>query len=386
VAGTIWFTRKDHKLRSSSRRQIVSDALIDLCRGQPVDLPPDEGVHADFVEAVRHHRLAPLAEIQLRDTAPAIAKTLVTDRDAAKASYIKSIMLLAGLDEILGDIPWLAFKGPVLSEYAHPVPGLRSFNDVDVLVSPARLRDTAEQLLAAGWQIADNGQVLRMTETPGEMHWISAAGIVVDLHWSMINSAKTRRAFPTVTDQLLADRVRVTVGLSSTWTLSPADTLVHVCVHAAKTGANHMQMLLDADQLVRQTEDWDSVIRQVQRWGAAQAVAIVLHRARSILGTPTPPDLDQRLGVSGGFHLVTRVTNRLSPVPSLRQDPSLARLVARSAHPGNAKTLAAMARRAVNGVAYRLGPGTTPLTWARTDSDTLETYLRAVEAEAAQSG
>lgn len=341
--------------KARRRRRTVADALVALCLGHPPDLPPDDEIARDLlVTAVRHHRLAPLAQVRLRDAEPSIAHELQADRDVAKERFVASTMLLGGLDDLLGDLPWLAFKGPVLSEHAHPISGLRSFNDLDILVSPFQLRDVAKRLIDAGWQSLDHGDSLNVPATPGEMHWWSPAGIAIDLHWSMINMARTRHRFPLVTDDLLAARVRVPVGLASTWTLAPADTLVHVCLHAAKTGANRMQMLLDADQLVRRTEDWDAVVRRARHWGAGPAVAIVLSRARAVLGTPTPTDLDQQLGVSPTFRLLNRAVNSTSPVPRLRRAPSLARLVARSARPGDFQTLRTVAGRSIEGVVYRL--------------------------------
>src|SRR5699024_9176096 len=97
--------------------------LVAICRGTAVCVPDDDAV----VTAARHHRIAPLAHVRLREAAPAAARTLQADRDAAKSLHIRSSMLLAHVDEVLGDIPWVVFKGPVLSELAHPVAGLRSY-------------------------------------------------------------------------------------------------------------------------------------------------------------------------------------------------------------------------------------------------------------------
>lgn len=370
-------------LRPASQKRSVSEALVAVCRDLPVTVPVE--ARDEFVAAVRQHRIAPLAQVRVRDSDPATAASLLPDRETAKERYLKASMLLAALPGVLDDIPWVVFKGPVLSEHAHPVPGLRWFNDVDILVSPSRLRQASGRLLAAGWKVLDRDASLRATATPGEMHWLSPLGLVVDLHWSMINMAKTRHAFPMITDSLLADRMPTTVGLSSTWTLSPVDTLIHTCLHAAKTGANKMQMLLDADQLARSTDDWDAVVDRAHQWGAAQAVAIVLGRARTHLTTPVPADLERRLGVTRAFRLTARATDRLSPVPSLRRSPSLARLVARSARPGNSRTLLAIGRRTVDGVLYRLRPKEDPSPWnwdALAKDDALERYFTAVEREA----
>lgn len=375
--------------RTPTRRRsehIVTRTLVDVCMTQPTQLPLSDQARTVLVEAARHHRVAPLVHAQLSDADEAVAGALRADRDTAKKRFLASTMLLNGLHDLLGDIPWLAFKGPVLSEHAHPVPGIRWFNDVDILVSPSRLRDVTMRLLDAGWRTLDHSENLTAPDPPGEMNWLSPGGVAIDLHWSMLNMPRVRRRYPLVTDRLLADRVRVPVGLASTWTLAPADMLVHVCLHAAKTGANRMQMLLDADQLARRVSSWDAVVAQAHTWGAAPAVAMVLSRSRSVLNTPTPADLEQRLGTSAAFRGLNRVVNRVSSVPSLRRDPSLARLVARSARPGDFQTLRTVTGRSMEGAIYRLRSHEPRDPWDPrrvADSAAIEVFVTAVEREVA---
>ncbi|WP_448071243.1 nucleotidyltransferase family protein [Georgenia yuyongxinii] len=90
------------------------------------DLPADPTVQAQLVTAVRHHRIAPLAHVGLRDLSPDVAARLRPDRDAAIAMHLRTSGVLDRLARLLPDVPWATFKGPVLSELAHPVPGLRA--------------------------------------------------------------------------------------------------------------------------------------------------------------------------------------------------------------------------------------------------------------------
>lgn len=370
--------------RSARPNRTVAAAIADICRNRPPDSTPDATTRRLFVDAARHHRVAPLAHVLLRSSDPDLAAELKADRDAAMSKHISASVALEGLGQILEGLAWVTFKGPVLSEHAHPVSGLRSYQDVDVLVSPSDLRHVTARLLDAGWQIADFSDMLHNPETPGEMHWVSPAGILVDLHWSMINMAPTRRLFSVSTDELLERRVQVPLGLSTTWTLHPVDSVVHVCLHAALTGAHRMLLILDADQLARRITDWDEVVSRAHSWGAETAVAIVMSRASGLLQTPVPDALAKDLGVSSVFRAVTRAIDHVAPVPTLHKEASLARLVARSARPGSAGTLAAVGTRGLLGVAHRLG--TISRRTARTDRrpadlDALETYLQAVETQ-----
>lgn len=321
-----------------------------------------------------------MAHVLLRETEPDIAAELTRDRDRAVAVHLHVTTLVGHLGTLLGEIPWAAFKGPVLSEVAHPVVGLRSYNDLDILVRPADLREVCARLLEAGWTIADFDDMLRNPLTPGEMHWRSPSGALIDLHWAMINMADRRRRFAVPTSELLDRRVPITLGFSSGWTLEPADALAHVCLHAALTGANRLIYLVDAQRMAQRVTNWAEVARRATAWKAAPHVALVLHRARRALGTSPVPDLDRLLGTSPALRVLTGAVDRVAPVAHARRDPGLARLVARAAQPGAARTVLAASRSAVRYLGDRARPSAAPRVPA--DARALDVYLARVEAAA----
>lgn len=364
-------------------RGAVSRTLVEVARGTTPTTREEPARAAELVTALRYHRIGPLGHVRLRDTHPGVSEHLRPDRDAAIAFHVRATIMLDALRGILDGIPWVTFKGPVLSETAHPVPGLRSYRDVDVLVDPSSLRDVTRRLQEAAWVVADYEDMLHNPQTPGEMHWVSPAGILVDLHWSMINMATRRRRFAVGSAALLERRIPVRLGLGEAWTLDPVDALVHVCLHAALTGANKVVYLLDADHLAGRTPDWDEVGQRARAWGAQTHVAVVLGRARAVLGTTLPTGLHRTLGVSTGLWTLSGTVDRLSPVPTLRREASAARLFARAVQPDVTHTLAAVARNVGLGVRHRLQPGqlVAPVR-ERADADALQAYLAAVEAAA----
>ncbi len=365
---------KDRTRRHREVAALAAAVCRDDVRAVPL-LPAD-----DVVRAVRHHRVAPLAHVRLREHAPAIAEVLRRDRDEAKGLHIRVSMLLAQLDALLTDVPWVVFKGPVLSELAHPVPGLRPYGDLDLLVAPEDLRTVSRILLTAGWEVGDYEDMLRNPETPGEMHWFTPVGVQVDLHWSMINMQSRRRLFDIPTGQLLARRRRVRIGLAQAWTMDEADSLVHVALHAALAGANRLSWMLDVDQLARQVDDWHQVTERAWEWGAQAHLALALRRAGTTLGTPVPPEVYPLLGVSPAFLLLLDTVDRLSPVASSRREAGVSRLVARAVRPGLLPTLTLVARNAGQGVLDRLRPPVSaPPERVRAGDEALELYLSTVE-------
>lgn len=330
------------------RRSAVSRVLVAVARGEAPVL--DASVRADpteLVDALRYHRLAPLAHTLLRDAGDGLAEVLRPDRDAAVALHLHATTLLGHVGEILDGVPWVVFKGPVLSELAHPVPGLRSYHDLDLLVAPQDLREATVRLLDAGWQIADFDDMLRNPELPGEMHWSTPSGMLVDLHWSMINTQVRRQRLAVPTTELLRRRDRVELGFSSVWTLDRADGLVHVCLHAALTGANKLIYLVDAQRMADRVADWAEVGERAVEWKAASHVALVLHRARRSLGGALPEGVDRLFGVSPAFRGLTGLVDRVAPVERARAEPGIARLVARAVRPGAVRTVASSARSVV---------------------------------------
>src|SRR3546814_2799915 len=70
-----------------------------------------------------------------REVCPALAAELRVDRDDAIGTHLRASIVLEQIRALLGETPWVTFKGAVLSETAHPRPGLRTYHDVDVLRS-----------------------------------------------------------------------------------------------------------------------------------------------------------------------------------------------------------------------------------------------------------
>lgn len=373
-------------MRRTALRRSVGDVLVTVCRGgQPrlhdelVAMGP--AFTEDLVAAARYHRIAPLAHVALRAHHPELAEWFAGDRTRALTHHLHATARLADLARSLAGLRWLTFKGPVLSEFAHPVPGLRFYKDLDVLVSPREFREACGRLLDDGWQVLLSAESLESAELPGELALADRNGLVLDLHWSMVVSGSVRSRFTADADTLLAGRSAVRLGPSALWTLSPADAVVHVALHAALIGATKLGHLLDADQLARQVDDWDAVAARAQAWAAPVEVAAVLGRAQHTLGTPLPRNLASSLGVGEGMRGLLAELDRRWPVQRLRRDASLVRLVTRALRPGLATTSALAAQRAARGLVHRVVRSVEPARNPPTPA-VLDAYFTRVEAAA----
>ena len=365
--------------QEAARQQALSRSLVAIARGErPTITPALRANPAAFADAVRYHRLAPLAHVLLRDSEPELAGIVQADRDRARAMHLHVTTLLEHLGGLLDGVGWVVFKGPVLSELAHPVPGLRSYQDLDLLVRPEDLREVSSRLAGAGWTIADFEDMLRNAHLPGEMHWRSPSGVLMDLHWSMINMAHRRQRLTVPTADLLHRRERVPLGFASAWALDPVDGLLHVCLHAALTGANKLLYLVDAQRMAARITDWELVGARAGEWKAAPHVALVLHRARRCLGGELPEGLDRILGSTPAFRALTAAVDRAAPVAAARTEPGVARLVARAVRPGAVRTTLASAQSVARYLHERPRPARTGRVQAADGA--LALYLERVEA------
>jgi hypothetical protein len=343
-------------------------------------VPELPGIEDELVRAVRFHRIAPLAHVALREVRPDIAAVLREDRDQALMHHVRVTTTLAAVSSTLADLGWATFKGPVLSETLHPVPGLRSYGDLDVLVAPADLREAGERLFGAGWQPLATPEDLLNGEVTGEIELARTGGAVVDLHWSLVLSETLRRRFTAPTPELLTRSSPLLIGPVEVRTLDPIDTLVHLCHHAAFSGAVRLVHLLDVDQAARRIQDWDEVVRRARSWGAGAQVVLVLGRSRRVLDTPVPRDLDRRLGLSGAFGALVSTVDRIWPIPAVRNEASWPRRVARAARPTATATAIRSLQNAALGAVHRARPAPAAEPLPPATHDDVEAWFSAVEA------
>ena len=229
---------------------------------------------------------------------------------------------LVALADRLGaaGVPWLMVKGPVLAELSYAQPEQRPYGDLDVLVSPGSLRAAVAALEAGGWVVLDRNWTLALHRMVGELHLTGPLGTLVDLHWSLQNRESRRRQVRVGTSTLFERGTTVTLRGLAVRTLSPADTLVHLCLHAAGDGADRLMHLADIAALLPDRPDgWAEVLVTAQEWGVGEAMAIVLQRTAYELDVDVPAATIRRLSPSPGPRLAETAVHRLWPVAGAAQ-------------------------------------------------------------------
>jgi hypothetical protein len=213
-------------------------------------------------------------------------------REEAEAEYRRTASRNAALFERGGalvrdlrsaGVTALALKGAALVASCYRDPGLRPMADLDLAVTLKALFPTLEVFQRAGW-------TPRYTLTPSLIRTRHAApyttrdGLACDLHWRIF-AEPTPAAFE---DELWAASVDADLQGTRIRVLSPADQLLHVCLHGLRWAPEPAVWWVgDAVRIIRAGGiDWDRIVSRAVR-------ARFVLRLREALGY-----LHHRLGVA----------------------------------------------------------------------------------------
>ncbi len=313
--------------------------------------------------AAEWHRVGPalglLVESALTLAGPAagpardrsLVETLARHRQAATGSHLRSVHTLKQVAAALTAVPWVAIKGPVLALLSYPRPDLRWYSDLDVVVVPEFFAVAVEALEALGFVLLDRDFGLARDLGVGQLHLRAPNGTVVDLHHDVTHRTPHRMRLRLPVEVLLDDRSPLP-GVPGAWCPQVEASLIHLCVHAASSGADRLGWFADVHHTVsRQGPDWSRFLDLVAGTYAAAPCALMLDTSRRLLGTPVPDWVGRDLlgGAAGaGIRALGAAADGLDPVPGRRAErPSPARVLARGA--GGSK------RQTAQGVALTLG-------------------------------
>lgn len=240
------------------------------------------------------HGIAGVAYFHARDLSdrfPGLVGELDQARCEALARHVVTVADLATVRAAFAGFgwPWAVLKGPVLAEVAYRRPDLRSYNDLDLLVHPRGFGEALERLEGMGAELLDRNWPLIAASARAQLTVVVAGRTAVDLHWHPINEANVRRAFRWDVTAMLA-RVRpLAVGGAEVPALDPADSLVHLCAHAALSGGHRLVWLKDIErQWATDGVALEKVLERAQPSGLRPLVELMVRRAESIGGPRLP--------------------------------------------------------------------------------------------------
>lgn len=286
-------------------------------------LPPAH-VMALLSHARRHNLEARVLRcLAARDDLHATIVDLVARRQRER--LVQHLRMLSDLRRVArllqeAEISWVVIKGPALGEMAYRDLLVRDAKDLDILVAPAAFRKAVEVLEADGNALHDRNWDLVVGQARGQLHLDLPAGTALDLHWHVIN--RDRDIDTLGTGELLSRRRSVKIAGLDAFVLESTDALLHLVVHAQRSGGRRLSWLLDADQAIRHDPpDWDMLVQRAHRWGVSAAVAALLARSAYVLKTPLPRGILEQLQPRRVMRYTSHAVDVLLPTEHLRIQP-----------------------------------------------------------------
>lgn len=282
-------------------RSSLSALLVESVLGRSGPLPDgaDTVPPEALVAAANAHRVTPAVRRRVDaapDSPPVWKPILDAMRHRQLMVHMAAMSDLGAVSDAFAaaGIRWAVAKGPVLADALWPEPDMREYSDLDVFVHPSDLSIALHELDRAGFALVDRNWPELARSGRAEVALRGRTGLGLDLHWNIVVSPRSRRAFPISLAEMLdrSRRVRFGTGLEAA-TFDPTDSLLHVTFHASQSGANRLVWLGDVHYAAMADVDWDAFAWRARAARMTPAVAMVLARAERVLGTryPLPDDV-----------------------------------------------------------------------------------------------
>ncbi|MBM4432272.1 MAG: nucleotidyltransferase family protein, partial [Chloroflexi bacterium] len=143
----------------------------------------------------RRHRTMPLLYRHLQEGHAATVPPHVMERlrNAVQSNTVRSYQLAGQLLQVLRrlqsqGVSAVAYRGPVLAEMAYGSPGMRQFDDLDILVPRQEVRAATEALATMGYRVDLPEQVTPAAYAQTRHHYALSRGHgqpLLELHWAI---------------------------------------------------------------------------------------------------------------------------------------------------------------------------------------------------------
>jgi hypothetical protein len=257
----------------------------------------------EFLRLAEHHGVLPLAARNLtehgRGLPPQIEHAL---RSGYEANLRRSLRFTAELARIMQhfdrrQLRAVPFKGPVLAQSVYGDPGIRNFSDLDFLISPADFGQAKHALAEIEYfPSADIRPAVERLwlQTGYERSFDGAAGKnLVELQWALLPRFY---AIDLEVEDLLARAVRAVVGGCEVPALFPEDSLLMLCLHAAKHLWTRLIWLCDISETLRtQTVDYSLVFTRARALGVARILGVSFWLVKNVLRSKLPDGAEEMI-------------------------------------------------------------------------------------------
>ena len=304
-------------------RACLSDPSRDVARDLAV-AAEDDRLETLPVIASFHRVTAAVLDSVGDVVPPAVRSALVRVQRDEQARKLIAAANLHRCDELLRGlgVPYLVVKGPVLTSIVYDRPGLRAYRDLDLIVPRPEFVRVLEAFEQSGAEVVEANWPYFREHVAGQLDLSTN----VDLHWHFLYFEHLRRATAIRMEDAFERARTVEVNGAAFRTTDPADTLIHLAVHACLAGGGRLIWMKDLEQaVVNDRPAWADVIARANAWRVNLLVGQMLLRSRQLLSTPVPDDVLRALVPSTLWRGVAGSLDRLFPITgwSRRETPAI---------------------------------------------------------------
>lgn len=194
-------------------------------------------------------------------------------------------------------IPTLLLKGAAVAPVYYRDYGLRPLGDFDFLVPTAQAQAALRVLDDLGFRSSERRSQTFKPVYLAAVHgfpFADAEGREVDLHWHVLAES----CEPDADDDFWAAAQLVTIGDTVSCALSPADQLLHTCVHGVRWNPiPPMRWVADAITILRAAPDldWERLVEQTRRRRLVIQMREALDYLARAFAAPVPASVLARL-------------------------------------------------------------------------------------------
>jgi hypothetical protein len=275
------------------------------------------------------HRLLPLLYTRLQelDGARIPEAVMVRAQSAYYASLRSNVLLQHELAQIVGSlheegVEVIVLKGGALAWTVYASPALRPMVDLDLLVRPEHIERVGRVLEALEFHRSESlaarmvpfqerfgGGAMWIREGDGRMTGLDVQHDLVGVDWC-------RQAFPIEADALWEAARPLDLGGTLAKQLSPADALIHLCLHPPLHHGYTWPLIgyVDIDRLIYQAGSdlsWTDLLERVRRFRVKTIVYWGLNAVHEVLATPVSAGVLAELAPQG---IRLRLLQRLAPL------------------------------------------------------------------------
>jgi hypothetical protein len=268
-------------LCASPMRNDIRTARIAHLRQQPLDWNRLD-------DLAGYHRLAALLRWELKSLDAGF-------HENAKNSLLLTRELVRVIELLeSASIPALPFKGPTLALAAYHNLALRSFGDLDILVTREDVWRVRDLLQSAGYTAkvqVKPGLESAYLNSYDELVMYGPDHALVEIHWAFV---PPHFSFDLDFLNCWSRCVEISLANRTLPSLHPEDLLLVLAVHGSKHCWSHLGLVCDVAWLVTsQPLDLKSVLQRSRALGVHRMVLLALALASKVFGVPVPAERDE---------------------------------------------------------------------------------------------